>query len=279
MRLSIRHTSRYRFDQPVVFGLQRLRLTPKASGGQAVASWSIMCTGATQELSYQDSHHNEVTLVSVNEGAREVVITCEGQVDTRDESGVIGWHSGYMPLWSFLRQTPLTRPGPAMTALADAARGRDTGDQVALLHDLSALVRERVVWRKGVTTTRTTGEEACAGGAGVCQDQAHVFIGVARALSIPARYVSGYLLMTDRVDQEATHGWAEAFIDGLGWVGFDIANAISPDARYVRLATGGDYRDAAPVLGVSYGAVTDEAEVAVRVERAMRAQQQKEQQQ
>ena len=63
----------------------------------------------------------------------------------------------------------------------------------------------------------------------------------ARALEVPARYVSGYLMMDDRVDQEATHAWAEAFVEGLGWVGFDISNGISPDPRYVRVATGRDY--------------------------------------
>jgi transglutaminase-like putative cysteine protease len=73
---------------------------------------------------------------------------------------------------------------------------------------------------------------------GVCQDHAQIFIAAARALEIPARYVSGYLMMDDRIEQEATHAWAEAWVQGLGWVGFDVSNGISPDPRYVRVATG-----------------------------------------
>ena len=76
-------------------------------------------------------------------------------------------------------------------------------------------------------------------------------------MEIPARYVSGYLMMNDRIEQEATHAWAEAWVQGLGWVGFDVSNGISPDPRYVRVATGRDYRDAAPITGISFGPVAE----------------------
>ena len=96
-------------------------------------------------------------------------------------------------------------------------------------------------------------EEALAAGHGVCQDHAQIFIGAARLLGFPARYVSGYLFMENNVEQEASHGWAEAYVDGLGWVGFDVANGISPDERYIRVATGLDYKEAAPVSGMRFG--------------------------
>jgi transglutaminase-like putative cysteine protease len=90
-------------------------------------------------------------------------------------------------------------------------------------------------------------------------------------MGIPARYVSGYLMMDDRVEQEAAHAWAEAHVDGLGWVGFDVSNRICPDRRYVRVATGRDYRDAAPITGISLGGLslggmTDKLSVEVAVE-------------
>jgi transglutaminase-like putative cysteine protease len=115
----------------------------------------------------------------------------------------------------------------------------------------------------------TTAEAALALGQGVCQDHAHIFIGAARLLGLPARYVSGYLMMDDRVDQEAGHGWAEAHVAGLGWVGFDVSNAICPDERYVRLATGTDYRDAAPVTGINIGGGQIALEVSLAVEQQM----------
>jgi transglutaminase-like putative cysteine protease len=115
----------------------------------------------------------------------------------------------------------------------------------------------------------TSAEAALAAGQGVCQDHAHIFIGAARLLGLPARYVSGYLMMDDRVDQEAGHAWAEAYVAGLGWVAFDVSNGISPDERYVRLATGFDYRDAAPVTGISIGAGEIELEVRLAVAQQM----------
>ena len=100
----------------------------------------------------------------------------------------------------------------------------------------------------------------------MCQDHAQIFIAAARAMEIPARYVSGYLMMNDRIEQEATHAWAEAWVQGLGWVGFDVSNGISPDPRYVRVATGRDYRDAAPITGISFGPVAERLTVDLAVE-------------
>lgn len=265
MRLAIRHTTHYRFADPVAHGLQRLRLTPKTTHGQHIREWSMGFEGAKLELEYDDHNVNHVTLVSVLPGTEEVVVRCEGTVDTQDNAGVIGWHAGHLPLWAFLGQTRRTRAGQGIKALAAAGR-RSDGDTLAMLHDLSTAILERVRYEPGVTDVSTTAEEALAAGSGVCQDHAHIFLGAARALEVPARYVSGYLMMNDRVDQEATHAWAEAHVEGLGWVGFDVANGISPDARYVRVATGRDYGEAAPVTGISFGAGEAELRVALAVE-------------
>lgn len=268
MRLSIRHTTRYDFSQPVRHGLQRLRLTPKSSHGQRVIDWAMAFDGVRLEAEYDDHHRNRTTLVSVEPGTTAVTVACSGSVDTADragQAGVVGEHVGHLPLWRFLGQTALTRPGPKLRALvagleADRARPLDA------LHALSAAVLQAMPYASGATDADTGVEAALAAGQGVCQDHTHVFIGAARLLGVPARYVSGYLMMDDRVDQEAGHAWAEAHVAGLGWVGFDVSNGISPDARYVRLATGCDYRDAAPVTGISLGAGTDALEVSLAVE-------------
>jgi len=265
MRLSIRHTTHYRFAEPVAHGLQRLRLTPKATQGQQILDWKMSFEGARPELEYDDHNFNRCTLVSVLPGTQEVVVDCEGLVETNDQAGVIGWHSGHLPLWAFLAQTRQTRPGPKIRALASSVR-RSDGDTLAMLHALSAAIHAEVKYATGATHVQTTGEEAVAAGLGVCQDHAHIFIGAARLLEVPTRYVSGYLMMNDRIDQEATHAWAEAHVEGLGWVGFDISNGISPDTRYVRVATGRDYAEAAPVTGITRGIGGEELHVALAVE-------------
>jgi transglutaminase-like putative cysteine protease len=273
MRLAIRHTTRYRFAKPVGHGIQRLRLTPKATQGQRVVDWRMSYEGAREQVAYDDQNHNHVTLVSVDEGVREVVVTCEGLVDTEDQAGVIGQHAGHLPLWAFLGPTELTEPGPRIRQII-AATGRSEEGLVPTLHALSAAIHEAVEYGTGETGVDTTAEEAVAAGRGVCQDHAHIFIAAARALDVPARYVSGYLMMNDRVEQEATHAWAEAYVEGLGWVGFDISNQISPDPRYVRVATGRDYRDAAPITGISFGTETAELTVNVAVKQQIGEQQQ-----
>lgn len=271
MRLAIRHTTRYRFDQPVAHALQRLRLTPKETQGQTIVDWSMDYTNARRELEYEDQHHNHVTLVSVEPGAEEVTITCQGTVETRDHAGVIGRHAGHLPLWSFTGQTELTRPGARLRHLV---RGLEAPDRsrIDYLHTLSEAIRRQVTYATGATGVDTTAEQALEAGCGVCQDHAHIFIGAARLSGIPARYTSGYLMMNDRIDQEATHAWAEAHVDGLGWVGFDVSNGISPDPRYVRIATGRDYRDAAPITGISFGAISEDLHVAVAVEQQRQEQ-------
>lgn len=258
MQLSIRHTTHYAFARPVVHALQRLRLTPKETQGQRIIHWSMSFDNAYAELQYDDQHFNHVTLIGLAPGARAVTVTCEGVVETDDNAGVIGRHSGHLPLWSFLRQTPLTRPGAKLRALLREVPGPVGAAPLEFLHALSDLIRERVVYETGRTNSTTTAEEAVGHAAGVCQDHAHIFISAARAHGIPARYVSGYLMMDDRIEQEATHAWAEAHVEGLGWVGFDVSNGISPDPRYVRVATGSDYRDAAPVTGISFGGKSEE---------------------
>jgi len=266
LTLSIRHTTHYAFTQPVIHALQRLRLTPKETQGQRIIDWQMTFDNAHAELQYDDQHFNHVTLIGLAPGAHEVTVTCEGTVETEDNAGVIGRHSGHLPLWSFLRQTPLTRPGAKLRALLREAQGAGGEAPLDFLHSLSGLIRERVTYEAGRTHSATTAEEAASHGFGVCQDHAHIFIGAARAGGIPARYVSGYLLMDDRTEQEATHAWAEAHVEGLGWVGFDVSNGISPDPRYVRVATGSDYRDAAPVTGISIGAAEEVLTVGLTVE-------------
>lgn len=267
MRLAVRHETRYRFDPPLFHGLQRLRLTPKETHGQSITGWTMDLEGARIEAQYDDHNNNHVTLISVNPGASEVVITCSGTVDTADRAGVVGPHTGRLPLWVFTAQSPLTRPGPRLKALVTAIEREHAGsDPLAMLHALSDAVHAAVTYASGFTDAGTTAEEALAAASGVCQDHTHIFVGAARALGIPARYVSGYLMMNDRVEQEASHAWAEAHVEGLGWVGFDISNAISPDARYIRIASGRDYAEAAPVTGISFGGSQSTLAVTLAVE-------------
>lgn len=271
MRLSIIHSSHYLYSQPASHGLLRIRLRPKSTHGQQIVEWSMDLEGAKVETRYEDQHNNAVVLASVDADTQKVTVTCQGIVETSDKAGVIGQHSGHMPLWAFTKQTALTKPGPLIRKLVNSLDHKP-GETLTTLHDLSRRVIEAVKYEIGRTDSATTAEEAMQAGHGVCQDHAQIFISAARELDIPARYVSGYLMMDDRSEQEAGHAWAEAHVPDLGWVSFDVSNGISPDERYVRVATGCDYRDAAPIAGISYGTGDSELEVRLSVEQHTAAQ-------
>jgi len=263
MRLNIDHRTDYTYDRPVPYGLQELRLTPKSRAGQEVIHWDISIDGGKVELAFDDQHNNRVTLVSTESGRHEISIHCQGEVVNDDATGVIGIHGGYAPLWYFERSTPLTKPGPLLRKLA---RDFKSDGDVGTLHALSEQILDKVTYETGTTHSETTAENALALGQGVCQDHAQIFISTARLLGFPSRYVSGYLFMEDQVQQDASHGWAEAFVDGLGWVGFDVANGISPDERYIRVATGLDYKEAAPISGLRFGTSGETMTVQLQVQ-------------
>lgn len=262
MRLTIHHTTRYRFDEPVSFGLQQLRKTPKTNTNQQVVEWQTRIIGGQKEVSFDDHHHNVTELISFEPGVTELELVSEGVVELTDTHGVVGRHRGPSPLWLYARPTVLTE---ARAGVRELIRDLDDSNPVDMLHQLSARIREAITYQIGVSELGWSAEDAIQSAHGVCQDHTHVFIACARKLGLPARYVSGYLMLDDRTTQDAMHAWAEAHVEGLGWVGFDVSNGISPDARYVRVATGLDYSDAAPVSGTRIGGAGEALDVQIEV--------------
>ena len=169
MQLAIRHSTTYSFSQPASHGLQRLRLRPKSSHGQQVVDWKMELTGAKCEAEYEDEHKNPTALISLEPGTLSLTITCSGLVSTSDNAGIVGPHTGHMPLWHFLTQTALTQPGPKMRALV-AKLAPEREGPLPLLHALSSGVLAAVRYEIGHTDAKTTAEAAMAEGCGVCQD-------------------------------------------------------------------------------------------------------------
>lgn len=263
MLLKIAHRTEYHYDAPVHYALQRLRLMPASGPTQSVHEWALHIDGAAEEVRFRDHFGNETRLVSVEGAPHAIVVEARGAVDTRNTNGVLGAHQGFVPLWLFCQQTPLTAVGEG---IGDLAASVGAGSELDRLHRLAGLVGERIRYVTGATDVATSAEEALALGAGVCQDHSHVIVAAARAMGFPARYVSGYLFMDEATQQAASHAWAEVHVSGLGWVGFDAANGISPDERYVRVATGRDYRDAMPLSGIRLGQGEERLAVSITVE-------------
>lgn len=264
MKLKITHKTQYTYDEPVTYGLQQVRLTPVSNPHQTVHSWQVDIKGGVRELSFKDQYDNHNLLVQADPGAKQVDVTVCGEVETHNSDGVFGKIYGAAPLWHYTQSTPRTLAGRGIQKLARRLSSKK--DVLGRLHDLSGAILEAVPYGQATTFAGTPAEEALIAGGGVCQDHAQIFVAAARHMDIPARYVSGYLMMNDRINQDASHAWAEAHIEELGWVGFDVSNGISPDERYVRIATGRDSRDAAPISGMRLGSGAESMIVSLQIQ-------------
>lgn len=263
MRLSVDHVTRYIYDRPARSVVQSHRLTPSSFAGQKVLDWEITVTGGTRGSSFRDGAGDSVQGWTVAGPVNEVSVRVHGTVETVDLTGLLRGHKETVVPDSYLRATIPTRADTALSALAFKA---EAADPLELAHALSAAVADAIAYRPGVTHAHTTAAEALALGEGVCQDHAHALIAVARVRGLPGRYVSGYLFSdADGQAHEAAHAWAEIHIPGLGWVGFDPANRCCPDDRYIRLGSGFDAQDAAPIRGIARGGGSEEMDVTVAI--------------
>jgi transglutaminase-like putative cysteine protease len=250
MKLNIRHSTIYSYEVPGGQLVQRFHLTPVSGPTQTVIDWSVEAPGIDKALSYTDAFGNVAQLVTANLDESDIEVVAQGTVETRDTAGVVGANTGHVPLGAYLSETPVTLANAAIRALGRRHEGTQGLQQ---LHDLMSDVRDAIEYEIGASHAHTTAAEALKDGAGVCQDHAHVFISAARTLGIPARYVSGYMATSPGEVAEASHAWAEAHVPELGWVGFDVANRVCPDERYVRVAVAMDVGGARPVKGIRRG--------------------------
>ena len=266
MRLTVDHLTRYRYDAPVRSVVQSHRLTPSIFSGQKLIDWEVTVSGGTKGARHRDGAGDVVQGWTIAGPVAEVTVLVRGTVETEDLAGVLRGHRETVAPDCYLRETVPTRIDVALAELAAGATG---ADNLALAHALSAAVSDAIAYRPGVTHAHTTAAEALALGEGVCQDHSHALIAVGRLRGLPARYVSGYLFAdADGQAHEAAHAWAELHIAGLGWVGFDAANRCCPDARYIRLGSGFDAQDAAPIRGISRGVAGEDMDVTVAIQQA-----------
>lgn len=262
MLISIHHRTSYRYDRPFNHAIQALRLTPPTDESQIIRSWSITCPGIEYAAEYQDAFGNVVHLVTPPGETDGLEIEASGVIETNDRAGVIGSTHKIVPPAIFLRPTAKTIEFPAIAALAlQCCRAT----RLDTLHALLSSIHETVTYDTDATHALTTAAEAFRAKRGVCQDHAHIFIAAAHVLGIPARYVTGYLLIEGDTAAFAHHAWAEAYTDDLGWIGFDAANGVCPTNHYARLAIGFDAPTAAPVRGTMRGAGSEDLSVEVVV--------------
>ncbi|WP_052715576.1 transglutaminase family protein [Devosia chinhatensis] len=265
MRIEIDHSLKLSLPYQPAQALFHLLLTPGSGPTQNVEDWSVEVEGVDNAGRFADAFGNLVHLVNQSRPEGEIAIRAHGVVTTTDTNGVLGKPAGEPVPTLYRRVTALTRA--PVTLYGKFRTGKDT--RLDILHGLMARVGETL----GLPEPAEDGVQSqmSADGAQVQRqgeavdlppppDYAHLFIGGARALDIPARFVTGYLAPSAE-RQGGLHAWAEAYDDRLGWIGFDPRLQICPTEHYVRLAVGLDAETAVPLRTSPVGDMVQEAQV------------------
>ncbi|WP_375395905.1 transglutaminase N-terminal domain-containing protein [uncultured Sphingomonas sp.] len=249
MRLSIDHRTMYRFSAPQERLVQMLRLTPENTHDQTIASWRIDVDCDARMRDGRDGFGNAITMLYVEGPIDGLAITVHGAVLTSHSSGVVQGTNEPLPPALFLRETAAT---PRDAGIGEFARDIDAGSVLGRLHSINRALNDRFVLDVGRGEPMLDAATAFGRDRATARDLAQIFAVAARSLDIPARYVSGYRL-AEGEHQPTPHGWAEAHVGGLGWIGFDPSTGQCPEEDHVRVAIALDAAGAAPVAGSRLG--------------------------
>jgi transglutaminase-like putative cysteine protease len=280
MRLSLLHRTTFVYEGHARDSFNEVRLRPMDTDLQSCRRFALRVSPEAPPREYVDFYGNTAHYFSIASPHPELMVEAESEVDTVPNAARPGapapdqmiplapgdaelqaeylQASHYVPLAETLERE-------CETALS-AGRSSAWED----FHRLGRHVRRTFTYQPEATGVDTLATDALRLRAGVCQDFAHVLIGLSRCAGIPARYVSGYFLNLNRKpgEMEASHAWVEGFMPGVGWTAFDPTHDRSADERYIQVAVGRDYGDIRPIGGTYRGSATKELRVEVEVREA-----------
>jgi transglutaminase-like putative cysteine protease len=261
------------------------RMQPRSDGPQRCLTFQLMVHPRTRVQFYRDYFGNTVHHFDVPGRHKQLSIVADALVDVQPiqalpvSLGEGAWDEldGMVAAGDYIEMLMPSHFGQSSERLEEFARelGVDSRqaarrrDPLHLVQDLSAALYSKIAYVPKSTRVDSPIDDALESRQGVCQDFAHIMIGLARRIGIPCRYVSGYLFHRagdkTRSAEGATHAWVEALLPGLGWVGLDPTNNVLASDRHVRTAVGRDYADVPPTRGTFKGSADSQLLVAVRV--------------
>ncbi len=265
MKLEVMHETRYRYAGPIAETVMEVRLRPIDGNGQRCLEFDLDVSAGIQPRSYRDGFGNNVHYFNLVRPHTRLSVTSRSVVETGlDEDTELGENL----VQDFLRFRSPVRDVAGVRELAGRHHIIDPGSGASVEHALDELTRSisrEFAYDRAVTNVYSAVDDVLALRAGVCQDFAHLFIAVVRAMGVAARYVSGYIHdPRGRGVMGASHAWAEAWVPDRGWIGYDATHPVRVTERHVRVAVGRDYSDAAPTRGVYVGSATGTMDVRVR---------------
>jgi transglutaminase-like putative cysteine protease len=264
MKLEIVHSTRYRYSGPIAETVMEVRLRPMDGNGQRCLDFNLELSHGVKPRSYVDGFGNHVHYFNLVRPHAGMSVVSRSTVETglsREED------PGEELVQDFLRfRSPVKDvAGVREMALRHAIQDPTSPASVEqALDELTIAISRDFTYDRTATNVYSAVDDVLTLRAGVCQDFAHLFIAVARDMGVPARYVSGYIHSPGERTAAASHAWAEAWVPGRGWIGFDATHPIRTTPHHVRLAVGRDYTDAAPTRGVYVGSATGAMAISVK---------------
>ncbi len=276
----IRHVTRVRYESPVSESVMEVRKCPLSEGLQRCLNFQLEVSPEANVFSYQEAIGNTVHHFDTPQPHQQLAVTAEALVEVKDfpelpkALSAESWSdlreesSGFEFLDSLL-PSPLIQPSPLLHEYYSEVGPADDEDPLTFLKRVLDRIAKDFTYVPLSTQVDSPIDLALESKKGVCQDFAHIMVGLARLAEIPSRYVSGYLHhradVSDRSTQDTSHAWMEAYLPKLGWIGFDPTNNILAEERHIRTCLGRDYGDVPPTRGVYRGQSASELSVAVQV--------------
>ena len=262
MHLKIRHRTEYRYESPVRYSIQELRLTPSQISGQKIEKWRL--NTPIKSINSIDAFGNLCSVFVQENPYTSMMIEAEGELRTQDVHIVHDDTKSISPYY-LLQQTNLTEPSEEM--LDHFSSHLPKSNSIDSILNLASAIQSSILYSPGQTNFASTAVQSFAIKSGVCQDHSHIMLGLCRSSKIPARYVSGYFFTEDSPEL-ASHAWIDFCLDieKKIWIGVDITHSCLIDSRHIRLAIGKDYYSAAPVKGVRSGGGEEELSASISIQ-------------
>jgi transglutaminase-like putative cysteine protease len=268
MKWEIVHRTQYTYASPVTESFNEVRLHPVTDEWQQVGDFLLKILPATRLRHHRDFYSNIVHHFDIPEPHSTLQVESFLHVVTRARPPLaadatpfplarIGDAAREPRIFDFLQESRFVDLSPTTwRAALDATAGTPDTWQAALA--LMRFVHETIKYEPNFTSVHTHMSDVLKARRGVCQDFAHVLLGLCRSLN----YVSGYLASEIA---SATHAWTEVLIPGIGWVALDPTHNRQTDENYIKIAVGRDYADVPPVTGNYKGTTDRKMEVSVKI--------------
>jgi transglutaminase-like putative cysteine protease len=252
MRFAVRHEIAWAWGTPPRSVIEHLRIEPRNHEGQHVIAWRTDVEPSGRMRMAEDAFGNSFDSLTVEGALAALTVRADGEVETFDTAGIIRHAVERFPPDLFLRESALTGTDAALRAFADSIASKE-GQMLGRAHALMDALHERLDHSACHEDKFAGAAKTLAAGQGQARDLAHVFIACARHLGIPARIAIGHLFSETAEHTSCVHGWAEAYLDDFGWIGFDPMTGRCPEGAHIRVAIGIDAVDALPVRGAHHG--------------------------